>query len=96
VTGVAEDRITLVGRPGCHLCDAAREVVERVAADTGTGWREVSVAEDAQLAEKYAELIPVIVVDGAPLDVFRADEQRLRDALAGRRGWLRRPRAASG
>lgn len=93
---MTDDRITLVGRPGCHLCDAARAVVERVAADTGTGWTEVSIVGDAELTEKYAETIPVIVVDGAPLDFFRADEQRLRDALAGRRGWLRRRRSASG
>jgi len=96
VTRVTDARITLIGRPGCHLCEAAREVVRRVAADTGADWREVSIVGDAALTEQYAETIPVVVVDGAPLDYFRVDEQRLRDALAGRRGWLRRRRAPSG
>ena len=84
------DRITLIGKPGCHLCDAARDVVRRVAEDTGVGWTELSILDDAELAEEYAETIPVIMVDGARHDFFRVDEQRLRAALAGRRRWFGR------
>ncbi len=94
--GVRQDRITLVGQAGCHLCDTAREVVARVAAETRTGWHEVSVLDDTDLRERYAEQIPVVLVDGTEHDVLRVDEQRLREALAGRRGWLRRRRAPSG
>ena len=39
-------RITLIGKPGCHLCDDARVVVQRVAADTGAGWQELSILDD--------------------------------------------------
>jgi hypothetical protein len=83
-------RITLIGKPGCHLCDDARKVVARVAEDTGTGWQERSILDDPGLAEMYAEQIPVILVDGAQHDFWRVDEQRLRDALVGRRSWSRR------
>jgi len=83
-------RITLIGKPGCHLCDDARLVVGRVAADTGAGWVELSILEDPRLAEKYADQIPVVLVDGAEHDFWRVDEQRLKAALAGRRSWLRR------
>ena len=89
------DRIVLVGRPGCHLCDTAREVVARVAADTGTAWSERSVDDDAGLHEKYAEQIPVVLLDGSEHAFFRVDEHRLREALAGRRGWVRRRRTPS-
>ena len=89
-------RIVLVGRPGCHLCDTAREVVARVAADTGTAWSERSIDDDAALHEKYAEQIPVVLLDGSEHAFFRVDEHRLREALAGRRGWLRRRKAAPG
>ena len=83
-------RITLVGRPGCHLCDDAREVVRRVADDTGAGWVELSVDDDAALLARYAEQVPVVLVDGAQHDFWRVDEQRLRRALAGgRRRWVR-------
>ena len=77
-------RITLVGRPGCHLCDDAREVVRRVADDTGVGWVELSVDDDSDLLARYSEQVPVVLVDGAQHDFWRVDEQRLRQALAGR------------
>ena len=83
-------RITLIGKPGCHLCDDARVVVERVAADTGAGWRELSILDDDRLREQYAELIPVVLVDGEQHDFYRVDESRLRAALQGRRSWFRR------
>ena len=82
-------RITLIGKPGCHLCDDARLVVERVAADTGTSWEELSILDDQSLSERYWEHIPVVLVDGEPHDFWRVDEGRLRAALAGRRSWLR-------
>jgi hypothetical protein len=83
-------RITLIGKPGCHLCDDARVVVERVAADTGAGWQELSILDDDGLREQYAELIPVVLVDGEQHDFYRVDESRLRAALQGRRSWFRR------
>jgi hypothetical protein len=88
-----DPRITLIGKPGCHLCDDARTVVEAVAEDTGTGWRELSILEDPDLAARYAEQIPVVLVDGEPHDFWRVDEQRLRSALAGRRRWFGRRQA---
>ena len=83
-------RITLIGKPGCHLCDDARAVVERVAADTGVGWQELSILDDDGLCAQYAELIPVVLVDGEQHDFYRVDESRLRAALQGRRSWFRR------
>jgi len=81
-TPQAPPRITLIGKPGCHLCDDARVVIERVAADLGVGWSERSVLDDPQLMEAYAEQIPVTLVDGRQHDYWRVDEARLRAALA--------------
>lgn len=76
-----EPRIVLLGRPGCHLCEEAREVVERVADELGVGWEERSIDADPELLEKYAEQIPVTLVDGRQHDFWRVDEGRLREAL---------------
>ncbi|HEX8972787.1 glutaredoxin family protein [Oryzihumus sp.] len=76
-------RITLIGKPGCHLCDDAREVISRVADDLGVGWQEWSVLEDDTLMAAYAEQIPVTLVDGRQHDYWRVDERRLRAALGG-------------
>jgi hypothetical protein len=76
-----EPRITLIGKPGCHLCDDARAVVARVAADLGVGWTELDITRDEELAERYWEQIPVTLVDGRRHDFWRVDEARLRAAL---------------
>lgn len=74
-------RVTLIGRPGCHLCDEARSVIERVTSDLGVAWDERSIDDDAALRAKYADQIPVTLVDGRRHDFWRVDEVRLRSAL---------------
>jgi glutaredoxin len=80
--GTAEPRVTLYSRPGCHLCDDARAVVERVCADLGEAYAEVSIDDDPALRERFGEEIPVTFVDGRQHDFWRVDERRLRAALA--------------
>lgn len=74
-------RVVLVGKPGCHLCDVAREIVELVCAETDTEWAEVSLADDPELADRYWDLVPVVLVDGVQHDVYRVDASRLRSTL---------------
>ena len=56
--------VELLGKPGCHLCDDAREVVVAVLgefADAGISLAETNILEDAALAERYREeILPVI------------------------------------
>ncbi len=72
----------MLGKPGCHLCDDAREIVRRVATDLGLPWEERSILDDQALLEEYAEQIPVVLVDGRQHTFWRVDEARLRAALA--------------
>lgn len=74
-------RITLLGRPGCHLCDDARKVVSRVADDLGVGWEERDITQSEDDLREYWEKIPVILVDGVMHDFWRVSEARLRAAL---------------
>jgi glutaredoxin len=80
VTGSA--RVELLTRPGCHLCDEARQVIARVCADVGATWAEVDVTKDPRLLDQYWEQIPVTFVDGGQHDFWHVDEGRLRAALA--------------
>lgn len=77
--GVA--RVTLIGKPGCHLCDEARDVVAKVTAEVGESFEELSILDDPALHDLYWEQIPVTLVDGAPHDFWRVSEERLRSAL---------------
>ena len=74
-------RVTLLGKPGCHLCDDARVVIERVTADVGVEFIEIDITTDPVLQEKWWDQIPVTLVDGVQHDFWRVDEARLRKAL---------------
>ena len=74
-------RVTLYGKPGCHLCDDARVVVERVCAELGESYDEVSILDDPALLDRFGEEIPVTMVDGRQISFWRIDEERLRTAL---------------
>ena len=76
-------RVTLYSRQGCHLCEDARATIERVCADLGEEYDEVSIDDHPALQERYGEEIPVTLVDGRQHDFWRVDEQRLRAALGG-------------
>ncbi|MFL6022862.1 MAG: glutaredoxin family protein [Marmoricola sp.] len=75
------NRVLLYSKPGCHLCDDARAVIEQVCAEVGTGFEEVDITADPALVHRYGEQIPVTFVDGAQHDFWRVDASRLRAAL---------------
>jgi hypothetical protein len=79
---VTGHHITLLGKPGCHLCEDARTVVARVADDLGVPWEELDITTDPKLHAQWADHIPVTLVDGVQHDYWRVDEARLRAALA--------------
>ena len=70
-------RVTVVGKPDCHLCEQAIEVVAQVCEQLGQEFRVVSITEDPNLADLYWEKIPVILVDGEPFDFWRVNRDRL-------------------
>jgi hypothetical protein len=76
--------ITLLSRPGCHLCDDARVVIARVADDVGVPWEERDITGDADDLRRYGDLIPVTLIDGVQHDFWHVSEPRLRAALLAR------------
>jgi hypothetical protein len=75
-------QITLLTRPGCHLCDDARAVIARVAAELGVSWQERDITRSESDLRDYGEMIPVTLIDGVQHDFWRVSEQRLRAALS--------------
>ena len=74
--------ITLLSRPGCHLCDEARSVIARVAADLGVPWEERDITRSDSDLREYWEQIPVTLIDGVQHDFWHVSEERLRAALS--------------
>lgn len=95
--------VTLIGKPDCHLCDDARAAIARVVADlervdrpggpVDVDVRELSILDDAALARRYSEKIPVVRIGEKQHAIWRVDESKLAAAIekaATRRGLLRR------
>lgn len=79
----AEAPVVLIGKPGCHLCDVARQVVEIVCAEQDVDFAELDITQDPFLASEYADAVPVVLVDGHEVGRFRVSPQALREALRG-------------
>jgi hypothetical protein len=80
--------LTLIGKPGCHLCDDAREVIQsvvgKIEAEPGAPdmvLEERSIEDDPELHERYVEDIPVLLINGVVHNYWRIDPLRLRTAL---------------
>ncbi len=80
--GETPPRVILYSKPGCHLCDEARTVIEAVCAELGESYDEIDITGADKLMEAFGEEIPVTFVDGQQHDFWRVDAARLRAALA--------------
>jgi glutaredoxin len=74
--------VTLYGRPGCHLCDEAREALLRVRKEAPFELLEIDIERDDELFKRYLERIPVVCLNGEELFVFHVDEAALRQRLS--------------
>ena len=73
--------VTLYGKAGCHLCDDAREAVERVRLERSFELEEVDVSLDPLLMFRYGKRIPVLEVEGQEVSEYVVDEAALRERL---------------
>lgn len=85
---MATAHLTLIGKPGCHLCDDARVVVTQVLAELSTApgtpqvrLEEKSILDDPELHDRYVEDIPVLLINGRVHNYWRIDPVRLHTAL---------------
>jgi hypothetical protein len=86
--------LTLIGKPECHLCEVAKDIVDRVAGELGQGSvagheplerpiviEQRSILDDPALYDQYWEQIPVLLVNGVEHAHWRIDPDRLRAAI---------------
>ncbi|GAA4117484.1 glutaredoxin family protein [Enteractinococcus coprophilus] len=74
----AQVDLKLLTKPECHLCAAARQTMDEVTSEYNIGWQEISTTDHPQLAEQFAEEIPVLFVDGKQRDFWVIDPARMR------------------
>jgi hypothetical protein len=70
-------QVVLYSRPGCHLCDQARDVVLAVRASTHFGFQEIDIETDDELVRDYGIRIPVVTIDGREAFEIAVDAEEL-------------------
>lgn len=75
-------RLTLYGKPGCHLCEDAAHLLAGLAAEFGWEITETDITGDPALEERFRYAIPVVDVDGAALVYPPITAERLLDRVA--------------
>jgi hypothetical protein len=78
---VAEPRLQLLTRAGCHLCEIAAETLDRVGAEAGLTPVAVDVDADPELRAEFGDRVPVVLLDGVEHSYFTVDVPRLRADL---------------
>ena len=76
---MANDRLPIVeifSRPGCHLCQGAKALLRRLQACHSFRLREVDISTRADLLERYAEEIPVVLINGRKAFKYHVDEKQ--------------------
>ena len=79
-------RLTLYTRPGCHLCEDMKAVIDRAIRGVPTTCEEVDISKDPTLEQRYGMQIPVLLVNGRKIAKYRIGEEDLRRALRGSAG----------
>lgn len=77
-------RVTIYSRPGCHLCDEMKAIVELVSRSTLVEIEEIDISSDPALEARYGLEIPVLEIEGKKAAKFRVGEMELRKMLEGR------------
>ena len=73
------NRLTLISRPGCHLCEVAEQALDRIAPGD---WTRVDVDSSIELQRDYSDRVPVLLLDGSEHGYWRVEEDRLLADLA--------------
>ena len=73
--------VTLYTRPGCHLCEQARDALLRVQKAQPFELAEVNAQDDPALLAEYGEQLPVVLLNGTFLFEYAVQEPRLRELL---------------
>lgn len=81
---------TLYSKPGCHLCEKVRALLDEVQSAHDLAVDEIDITRDAVLFARYRHEIPVLLVDGEEVARGRVDARQLLDRLNVRHGAPRR------
>lgn len=74
-------QIALLTKPGCHLCEEMKDVLDRATRGLSVAVREVDISGNASLEQRHGMDIPVLFIDGSRAFEHRVTERDLRERL---------------
>ena len=78
---MARIEVTLYTRPGCHLCEQAKEQMAPLLREFGANLREINIDQDAALRQRYTNDVPVVFLGSRKLAKHKVDLEQFRRAL---------------
>ena len=78
--GADPNRVILISRDGCHLCEVAEQALDRIVPGE---WTRVDVDSSVELQRDYSDRVPVVLLDGKEHGYWRVEEDRLAGDLGG-------------
>lgn len=72
---MTKPHVIVYSKPGCHLCDEAKAVIENAGMNDRFTLAEVNIESDPELLRKYRYDIPVVMIDGVECFRHRVDIQ---------------------
>lgn len=79
-------RVTLYTRPGCHLCDDTRSLLDRLRDEFALEVTEQDITRSPELYARFNETIPAVSLEDGTVLAPALSEFRLRRALQGLQG----------
>ena len=73
--------VILYSRPGCHLCEEAKESIRQAGCDERFELEEINIETSEHLLTRYRFDIPVITVDGEEAFRHRVDAAKFRELI---------------
>jgi len=73
--------VIVYSRPGCHLCDDAKEAIRAAGCDDAFTFEEVNIESSRELLLKYQFDIPVITINDVEVFRHRIDVRKFRELL---------------
>ena len=77
----AKVQVSIYSKPGCHLCDEAKEAIRAAGCDDRITLTEINIESDSELMSKYRYDIPVIAINGVEAFMHRIDPTEFRERI---------------
>ena len=83
---MTKTQVILYTRPGCHLCEEAKQAMEAAGYSDLYTLTEVNIESGPVLLDLYKDHIPVVTIDGVQEFRHQVDSDEFKESLLARSG----------